>query len=99
MTQPDRSGARDGSDAAAEKAVASFYSMLDKGERLRAYGGVLFTFYDLKRTVHGWPKLTATAFGRLLRKVVEAAGGKKIKSGGQIYVGIGVPLAWQSDRA
>jgi hypothetical protein len=43
--------------------------------------------------------LTATAFGRLLRKVVEAAGGRKIKSGGQVYIGVGVPVAWQSDRA
>jgi hypothetical protein len=98
MTQPDRSGDRDASDAPAEKAVAAFYSMLDKGERLRAYGGVLFTFYDLKRAINGWPKLTATAFGRLLRKVVEAAGGRKIKSGGQVYIGVGVPVAWQSDR-
>jgi hypothetical protein len=73
--------------------------MLDKGEKLRAYGSVLFTFYDLKRAVYGWPKLTPTAFGRLLRKAVEAAGGRKIKSGGQVYVGIGVPAAWQSDHA
>jgi hypothetical protein len=97
MTQCDRAD-RDASDAAAERAVAAFFSMLDKGEALRACGGVLITFYDLKRAAHGWPKLTATAFGRLLRRTVEAAGGRKIKSGGQIYVGVGVPSAWQGDR-
>jgi hypothetical protein len=98
MIQPDPSGDRDrnASDTAAERAVAAFVSMLDKGEGLRAHGGVLFTLYDLKRAACGWPKLTVTAFGRLLRKAVEAAGGKKIKSGGQVYVGIGVPAGWQS---
>jgi hypothetical protein len=93
MTQHDPAGDRNSSDAAAERAVATFYSMLDKGERLRAYGGVLFTFYKLKRAVYGWPKLTATAFGRLLRKVVEAASGRKIKSGGQIYIGVAAGIA------
>jgi hypothetical protein len=98
MTQPDPADDWDASDAA-ERAVAAFVSMLDKGEESRAYGGVLFTFYNLKRAVYGWPKLTVTAFGRLLRKAVGAAGGKKIKSGGQVYVGIGVPAAWQSKRS
>jgi hypothetical protein len=39
--------------------------------------------------------LTATAFGILLGKGVKWAGGRKIKSGAQIYVGVGVPAAWQ----
>jgi hypothetical protein len=56
---------------------------------------VLFTFYNAKRVVYGWPKLTLTTFGALLREAVKAAGGSKIKSGGQIYVGFGVPAAWQ----
>jgi hypothetical protein len=96
MTPPDPADDRDASDGAAERAVAAFFSMLDKGEGLRTCGGVLFTFYNRKRAVYGWPELTATAFGRLLRKAVEAAGGRKIKSGGQIYIGVGVPSAWQN---
>jgi hypothetical protein len=86
-------------DAAAKRAVAAFIFMLDKGEGLRASGSVLFTFYNLKGAMYGWPKLTATAFGILLRKAVMAAGGSKIKSGGQIYVGVGVPAAWQAQIA
>jgi hypothetical protein len=82
-------------DAPATRAVAAFISMLDKGEGLRECGSVLFRFCNLKRAVYGWPKLTATAFGILLREAVKAAGGRKIKSGGQIYVGVGVPEAWQ----
>jgi hypothetical protein len=73
--------------------------MLDRGEGLRAFGSVLFTFYNLKCAIYGWPKLTATAFGILLIKAVKAAGGRKIKSGGQICVGVGVPDAWQGHIA
>jgi hypothetical protein len=95
VAQPEGALNKVASDAAAKRAVAAFISMLDKGKGLRECGSVLFAFYNLKRAVYGWPKLTATAFGLLLREAVKAAGGRKIKSSGQIYVGVGVPEAWQ----
>jgi hypothetical protein len=81
--------------AVAKRAVTAFFSLLDKGKDLRASATELYVAYNLQRVARGWPELNRTSFGRRASQAVKAAGGSKIKSGGQIYVGVGVPSPWQ----
>jgi hypothetical protein len=49
--------------------------------------------YEARREVHGWPRLSPAQFGRQLKRAIEVAGGRKVKSNGQVYVGFALRSA------
>ena len=76
-------------------AVSEFVALLERADGARATGSELFRAYALQRTAHGWPELKPNTFGVHLKAGVEAAGGRKFKSCGQIYEGVGIPPVWR----
>lgn len=84
------------SDVAActpEHAVAAFVAALPRAPGARVGGSAMFQAYDARRAVEGWPRLSPSQFGRLLKPAVEAAGGRKLKSNGQLYEGFALQSA------
>lgn len=70
------------------QAVAAFVATLSRSASARVTGGELLSAYECARQTRGWPELTATAFGRQLKRAITKAGGRKVKSNGQqVYVG------------
>lgn len=47
----------------------------------------MFETYEARCAIQGWPRLSPGQFERLLKRAVDAAGGRKLKSNGQVYVG------------
>ena len=80
-------------------AVAEFVGMLDKGKSARASGSTLYDAYARQRLVHGWPSLQPNVFGMHLKAAVIKIGGRKLKSGGQVYEGVALPATWSADTA
>jgi hypothetical protein len=68
--------------------------MLERPPSARAAGSALLDAYDRMRALHCWPEVPDNIFGVLLKVAVEEVGGQKIKSGGQVYVGVGIPAKW-----
>ena len=87
--------ARAAEQVAAAVAVRAFVGMLDKGKQVRATASELHHAYSIQRIIHGWPELPASALGIQLRAAVEELGGRKFKSGGQVYEGVCLPAAWR----
>jgi hypothetical protein len=75
-------------------AVAAFVAILPKDAAGRVAGSELYAAYDRCRSEHGWLHLAPNTFGRLLKSAIEAAGGRKLKSSGQIYTGVCIPPEW-----
>jgi len=75
--------------------VTEFVALLEHGDGARATGSELFRAYANRRASHGWPELKPNTFGTHLKTCVEAAGGRKFKSCGQIYEGVRIPPAWR----
>ena len=75
----------------AENAVREFVASLERDEGARATGSELAYAYGAQRALRGWPDLKPNIFGMLLKPAVAAAGGRKIKSGRQVYLGVRVP--------
>ena len=73
--------------------------MLDTGKSARASGSALYEAYTRQRVVHGWPSLQPNVFGMHLKTAVIKIGGRKLKSGVQIYQGVAVPASWSADTA
>jgi hypothetical protein len=76
---------------AAEKAVREFVASLERGKDARATGSELASAYGTQRALRGWPDLQKNVFGAHLKSAVAAIGGRKIKSGSQVYLGVRVP--------
>ena len=76
-----------------EDAVAAFVAALPRAPEARASGRAMFQAYNARRAVEGWPRLSGSQFGRLLKRAVEAAGGRKLKSNGQVYQGFALQSA------
>ena len=70
-------------------------SLLERGAGCRATGSELFHAYATQRLVHGWPELMPNIFGMHVKAAVEKLGGRKFKSGGQIYEGVRLPPEWR----
>jgi hypothetical protein len=85
--------------AAAIAAVKTFVGKLEKGAHARATGSELANAYVAQRTRHGWPALPANVLGVCLRAAVEELGGRKLKSGVQVYEGVRLPTAWRESQA
>jgi hypothetical protein len=83
----------------AAAAVEEFVGMLEKGKSARASGSALHTAYTDRRLAHGWPSLQPNVFGMHLKAAVIKIGGRKLKSGVQIYEGVAVPASWAADGA
>jgi hypothetical protein len=79
------------------RAVAAFVAQLPRSGSARSSGSALYAAYDHLRGRDGWPVIPPNVFGTLLKPVVEAAGGQKRKSNQQIYVGVGLPPAYNGD--
>jgi hypothetical protein len=67
---------------------------LEKNAVARASGSALYQAYREQRPAHGWPELAPNVLGRLLKISVEEIGGRKLKSGAQIYEGVRIPAEW-----
>ena len=78
-------------DATQGPVLGEFVATLDQGDAFRATGAALFAAYESVRVGRGWRQMTNTVFGRKLREAVGEVGGHKIKSSGQVYVGVRVP--------
>jgi hypothetical protein len=76
---------------AAEKAVQEFVALLERDKDARATGSELASAYGAQRALRGWPDLKPNVFGMHLKSAVATVGGRKIKSGSQIYQGVRVP--------
>jgi hypothetical protein len=83
----------------AAAAVQAFVDTLLHGPADRASGSELYDHYQKLREAGGWPELAPNIFGRHLRVAVKAVGGRKIKSNGQVYVGVGLPVSGRSANA
>jgi len=81
-----------GSDGA--RAVRAFVGMLERGKDHRATPKELAQAYAAQAAFNRWPALSPTALGMHLRREVRLVGGRKIKSGGQVYAGVAVPASW-----
>jgi hypothetical protein len=81
---------------AAAGAVSAFVSLLETGAGGRSTGSELFYAYATQRLAYGWPELKPNVFGMHLKTAVGAMGGRKIKSGGQVYVGVRIPAVWRA---
>ena len=99
LAQPARSPAQGGAaPPPAAAAVADFVALLERADGARATGSELFRAYATQRASHGWPELKPNTFGMHLKACVEAVGGRKFKSCGQVYEGVCIPAAWR-DRS
>ena len=76
---------------ATEKAVREFVASLERDEDARATGSELAFAYSAQRALRGWPDLKPNVLGQFLKSALAAAGGRKIKSGSQIYLGVRLP--------
>jgi hypothetical protein len=83
---------------AAEKAVREFVALLEWDKDARATGSELAHAYGTQRASRDWPDLKPNVFGMHLGRAVAAAGGRKIKSNAQTYVGVGVPAPWRAQH-
>ena len=79
----------------AAAAVAEFVALLEQGDGARATGSELFRAYATRRAAHAWPELKPNTFGMHLKACVEAVGGRKFKSSGQVYEGVCIPPSWR----
>jgi len=73
--------------------------LLESGERARENGSALFRAYAAQRVVHGWPELKPNIFGMHVKTAVAELGGRKIKSGAQVYEGVRIPVSWRGQLA
>ena len=73
--------------------------MLELGKHARSTGSELAHAYAEQRPAHGWPDLPGNTLGMHLKIAVEALGGRKFKSGGQVYEGVRLPAAWRTPLA
>ena len=87
------------SNVEALAAVRSFVGMLERAPDGGASGSALAEAYASRRSANGWPTLAPNTFGRLLKIAVHEAGGRKLKSGGQIYEGVRIPAEWRMKAA
>jgi len=62
--------------------------MLEQAPGARASGSALAEAYASLRNAHEWPDLAPNIFGVLLKVTVQEVGGRKLKSGVQIYEGV-----------
>ena len=79
----------------AAAAVTEFVALLERADGARATGSELFRAYATRRALHGWPELKPNTFGMHLKACVEAVGGRKFKSCGQVYEGVCIPASWR----
>jgi len=79
----------------AASAVTEFVALLERADGARATGSELFRAYATQRASYGWPELKPNTFGMHLKVAVQAVGGRKFKSCGQVYEGVGIPPAWR----
>jgi hypothetical protein len=84
---------------AAGAAIRAFVGKLELGKQARATGSQLANAYAAQRWRFGWPALPANVVGMHLKAAVEELGGRKLKSGGQVYEGVRLPAAWCESRA
>ena len=84
---------------AAGAAIRAFVGKLELGEQARATGSQLANAYAAQRWRFGWPALPANVIGMHLKAAVEELGGRKLKSGGQVYEGVCLPAAWREPQA
>jgi hypothetical protein len=73
--------------------------MLEQVPSARATGSALAHAYARLCPLRSWPEVPGNIFGVLLRIAVEEIGGQKIKSGGQVYMGVGIPAVWSMQIA
>ncbi len=83
----------------AAAAVRTFVGMLELGKQVRATASELACTFAVQSLVHGWPELPPNILGIHLRTAVEELGGRKFKSGGQVYEGVRLPAAWRGPRS
>ncbi len=74
----------------AHDAVQAFAATLDWGAGVCATGSELYLGYMTARVVYGWPYLAPNIFGKEIKRIVEARGGRKRKSSSQFYDGVSV---------
>lgn len=72
-------------------AVAAFVKELARVSKARTTGGALYTAYNARRLSRGWPHISSSTFGRLLKAAVKYVGGRKVKASSQVYVGVALP--------
>jgi len=84
---------------AAEKALGEFVALLERHQDARATGSELAEAYAAQRASRGWPELKSNVFGKHLKAAVAAEGGRKIKSGSQMYLGFRLPAPWRAQLA
>jgi hypothetical protein len=82
--------------AAASAAVRAFVGMLELGKHARATGSELAHAYAEQRPAQGWPALPGNILGIHLKIAVQERGGRKFKSGGQVYEGVRLPAEWRA---
>jgi hypothetical protein len=75
-------------------AIRSFVAMLEHAPSARTTGSALADAYEALRAGQGWPEIPRNVFGTLLRIAVEELGGRKLKSGSQVYEGVRIPAGW-----
>jgi hypothetical protein len=75
-------------------AVRSFVAILEHAPSARATGSALADAYEALRAGQGWPEVPRNIFGILLRIAVEEVGGRKLKSGSQVYEGVRISAGW-----
>jgi hypothetical protein len=75
-------------------AVKSFVAMLEHAPSARATGSALADAYEALPAGQGWPEVPRNVLGVLLRIAVEEVGGRKLKSGSQVYEGVRIPAGW-----
>ena len=81
--------------SAGAAAVTEFVALLERADGARATGSELFRAYATQRASYGWPELKPNTFGVHLKVAVQAVGGRKFKSCGQVYEGVRIPPAWR----
>ena len=73
------------------RAVDAFVASLRRGPNLRATGSALYDAYLATCRQRGWPQVPLNVFGQLLKPVIEAIGGRKVKASRQYYEGVDLP--------
>jgi len=88
---PDEPGGLGRNAEERRREVEAVVASLRREPNLRTSGSAIYDFYTKMCEERGWPPMARNVFGQLLKRAVEAMGGRKTKASRQFYEGVGLP--------